>query len=73
MPQFVYDFKGLDLHGVIIVREQIRKKLDSLVPSSKATPEFQELDAALGEYFYQEERKQDKYFELDKKEPGVTK
>jgi MinD-like ATPase involved in chromosome partitioning or flagellar assembly len=57
MPEFKYDFSGLDVHGVIIVREQIRKKLIDLSPNSKAAPEFQELDAALGEYFYQEEKK----------------
>jgi hypothetical protein len=57
MPEFKYDFTGLDVHGVIVVREQIRKKLNELVPSSKAAPEFQELDAALGEYFYREEKR----------------
>ena len=57
MPEFKYDFTGLDVHGVIVIREQIRKKLNELVPSSKAAPEFQELDAALGEYFYMEEKK----------------
>lgn len=57
MPEFKYDFQGLDVHGVIVVREQIRKKLNELVPSSKAAPEFQELDAALGEYFYREEKR----------------
>jgi hypothetical protein len=57
MPEFKYDFKGLDVHSVIIFREQIRKKLDSLIPSSKAIPEFQELDRSLGEYFYLEEKK----------------
>jgi hypothetical protein len=57
MPDFKYDFTGLDCHSVIIVREQVRKKLNSLVPSSKAAPEFQELDTALGEHFYQEEKR----------------
>jgi hypothetical protein len=57
MPEFKYDFTGLDVHGTIVIREQVRNKLKSLVPSSKAAPEFQELDAALGEYFYIEERK----------------
>jgi hypothetical protein len=57
MPEFKYDFTGLDVHGVIVVREQIRKKQDTLVPSHKAIPEFEEMDAALGEYFYQEEKK----------------
>lgn len=68
MPTFVYDFKGLDVHSTIIVREQIRLKLDSLVPSSKAAPEFQELDLALGEHFYQEEKKLEKHFGQD--QPG---
>jgi hypothetical protein len=67
MPQFIYDFKGLDIHSTVIVREQVRKKLESLVPSSKAIPEFQELDTALGEYFYQEEKKLEKHFGQDGK------
>jgi hypothetical protein len=57
MPEFKYNFTGLDVHATIIVREQVRKKLNDLVPSSKAIPEFQEMDAALGEHFYQEEKK----------------
>jgi hypothetical protein len=57
MPEFKYDFQGLDVHGVIVVREQIRKKKATLVPSNKAIQEFEEMDAALGEYFYREEKR----------------
>lgn len=57
MPDFKYNFTGLDVHGTIVIREQVRKKLNDLVPSSKAISEFQELDAALGEHFYTEEKK----------------
>jgi hypothetical protein len=65
-PDFKYDFNGLDIHSAIIVREMIRKKINSLEPSKIAKSDLYELDVALGEHIYREQLKLDEHYDLKK-------
>lgn len=64
MQQSGYDFRGLDIHGALVVNEQVRKGIDEIKGDSKiddaARGSLIQFSDALTEHVYQETLKMER-------------